>query len=100
MRRLAGMMAVLVATTLAVGQAPPPPDPLRDPIRRLPDQFGQATPKAALDSALKVIDRGRFDYLVAHLLDPAFVDGRVAERTLRLEEGVEREFRLVRDRQS
>lgn len=39
--------------------------------------YPQGTPKEALASALKAIDAKRFDYLVAQLAAPAFVDDRV-----------------------
>ena len=100
MRMIAAVVGVVLAATLAVGQTPPrEPDVVRDPIRLLPEQFGQATPKDALDSAIRLIDRGRLDYLAAHLLDPAFVNARVADRALRIEGDVEREYRRLRDAQ-
>jgi hypothetical protein len=37
----------------------------------------QATPKDTLTSVLKAIDAKKFDYLVAQLADPDFIDGRV-----------------------
>lgn len=40
-------------------------------------KYPQGTPKAALASVLKAIEAKDFRYLVAHLADPAFVDGRV-----------------------
>jgi hypothetical protein len=39
--------------------------------------FPQATPKEALASALAAIEKKKFNYLVAHLADPTFVDDRV-----------------------
>ena len=39
--------------------------------------FPQATPKEALASILKAIEAKKFDYLVAHLAEPAFIDDRV-----------------------
>ena len=39
--------------------------------------FPQATAKEALESVLKAIEAKRFDYLVAQLADPEFVDDRV-----------------------
>lgn len=99
MRTVAAMVGVVLAVGLTVAQPPQPreADVIRDPIRLLPDQFPQATPKAALDSAIKLIDRNRLDYLAAHLIDPAFVNAQVSQRVLRLEDGVEREFRRLRD---
>src|SRR5262245_17885580 len=43
------------------------------------DAFAQATPKDALRSVLKAADAGRFDYLLAHLADPAYVEKQVKE---------------------
>jgi hypothetical protein len=40
-------------------------------------KYPQGTPKEALASVLAAIDAGRFDYLVAQLADPAWVDDRV-----------------------
>jgi hypothetical protein len=39
--------------------------------------YPQGTPKEALASVLKAIDAKRFDYLVAQLADPAFIDEQV-----------------------
>jgi hypothetical protein len=39
--------------------------------------YSQKTPKEALDSVLNAIQRDRVDYIVAHLLDPAFVQSRI-----------------------
>jgi hypothetical protein len=39
--------------------------------------YPQTTPKEALASVLQAIDRNRIDYLVAHLVDPQWVDERV-----------------------
>ena len=38
------------------------------------ESYPQATPKEALSSVMRAIDRKRFDYVAAHLLDPAIVD--------------------------
>src|SRR5690348_9777120 len=40
-------------------------------------KFPQNTPKDGLGSVLKAIGEKRFDYLLAHLTDPAFVDKQV-----------------------
>jgi hypothetical protein len=44
-------------------------------LRRYP----QATPKETLASVLAAIEQKRFDYLIAHLADPDFVDERVKQ---------------------
>lgn len=39
--------------------------------------YPQQTPRQAVESVLKAAEAGRFDYLVAQLADPAWVDDRV-----------------------
>ncbi|MBY0230069.1 MAG: hypothetical protein K2W96_12375 [Gemmataceae bacterium] len=39
--------------------------------------YPQSTPKEALASVLKAIEARKFDYLVAQLAEPAFIDDRV-----------------------
>lgn len=41
------------------------------------DSYPQASPKECLESVVKAIDGGQFDYLLAQLADPQFVDSRV-----------------------
>ena len=43
-------------------------------IKQYPQLYPQDTPKKALASVLDAIDKERYDYLVAHLLLPEFVD--------------------------
>lgn len=57
------------------------------------DGFPQSTPKDALRSVLKAAEVGRFDYLVAHLVDPAYVDQQVKEAG-----PFEKFVRVVKDR--
>jgi hypothetical protein len=56
-------------------------------VQPLPSRYGvfldarlypQSTPTATLTSILGALDRGRIDYVLAHLTEPAFVDDRVA----------------------
>lgn len=51
--------------------------PPRFDVLHNPDLYPQRTPKEALISVLGAIDRGRFDYLAAHLADPAGIDARL-----------------------
>lgn len=44
-----------------------------------PNTFPQATPGEALKSVVTSFGLNRFDYAMAHLADPKFVDDRVAE---------------------
>jgi hypothetical protein len=51
--------------------------PPRYDVLHNPDLYPQRTPKEALTAAVGSIERGRFDYLAAHLMVPAYVDGRL-----------------------
>ena len=97
MRTVAAVAGLVLAATISLGQAPP--DGTRYGVKRLDKQFDQSAPTVALRSAVTLITADRLDYLAAHVLDPAFVDARVADRARRLEGDVEREFRRVRDAQ-
>jgi hypothetical protein len=68
-----------VAGLLVAGAAAAQPDavPTRFDVIYNPDVYLQDTPQHTLTAVLEAIGRDRYDYLVAHLLDPAFVDGRL-----------------------
>jgi hypothetical protein len=56
--------------------------PAKEPARRYGIEsnlrdYPQETPKEALASVLRAIERGRISFLLAHLADPTFVDNRV-----------------------
>jgi hypothetical protein len=71
-RVLPVLIAILVLTGPAGAQAGK-----RHGVAREAKTYPQATAREALTSVLDAIKAGRFDYLVAHLADPAFVDERV-----------------------
>jgi len=56
------------------------------------DFYPQGTAKEALASASKALTNKRYEYLVAHLMDPEFIDGKVAEAAALLEPIIEKEF--------
>ena len=74
MRPLTTLVAGLILAAGAAAQD----IPARFEVLYNPDLYKQETPKDTVNSILTAIDRGRYDYIVAHLLDPAFVDGRLA----------------------
>lgn len=76
MRSLA-LLGVLLATTAGVFGQEPDVLPRFDVIYN-PDLYKQDTPQAALKSALEAISRDRYDYVLAHIIDPAYVDARMA----------------------
>ncbi len=53
------------------------------------ESFPQATAKDAFASTLKAMDQNRIDYLLAHLVDPEYVDKRVATLGGKFERAVE-----------
>jgi hypothetical protein len=95
MRTLGTFTILLVATMLTIAQEPPKVDP-RFGVEALLDPYPQRSPRETLESAIKLIERGKFDYLAAHVIEPDFVDERVAERAVRLEADVDAELRKLR----
>ncbi len=76
--------AALLGVMVALAQPAPAPKPADKDTKRFGieldrDGFPQTTPKDTLRSVLKAADAGRFDYLVAHLAEPSFVDQKVQE---------------------
>jgi hypothetical protein len=74
-------MIIILATLVAVAglQAA---DPKEQPAKRYNieanlEQYPQDGPKVTLNSVIKAIESKKFDYLLAHLADPKFVDQRV-----------------------
>ncbi|HJZ54103.1 MAG TPA: hypothetical protein VKE74_04065 [Gemmataceae bacterium] len=100
MQRLLAVTVVLGAVGLTPAQPPPPKAPEAPPVRfglpYRPKAYPQATPKQALESVIITVEKGEFPYLVAHLLDPAFVDTRLAERARQFEPLVEDELVKLR----
>ncbi len=45
----------------------------------LSESYPQKTPQETMKAIVRAFDSDRVDYLLAHLVDPAFVDGKVAE---------------------
>jgi len=80
MIRLLTLALVLasVAATPAQTEAPKK-NPPRYGIEVDFDRFPQATPKETLRSVLKAIEAKKFDYLIAQLAEPTFVDKRVKD---------------------
>jgi hypothetical protein len=101
MRTLA--FALLFVPAVAFAQ---PPLPKRDPVRygvvlteTLAELYPQTDPKAALDSAVKILEAKRYELFAAHFLDPEFFDEKVVERARSIEEAVEKELFAVREAQ-
>jgi hypothetical protein len=61
--------------------------------------YPQKTAKKALESAVEACEKNDYSYLIAHLLDPAFVELRIADRSKQIEAPAELELARLRDYQ-
>jgi hypothetical protein len=101
MRPVLAAVVLLGAAALARPQQGPPAAPL-DPQPRFEVQprlktYPQGTAKQALQSAVEAIEKGEAKYLVAHLMDPPFVDARLGDRARQYEPVVDVEFARLRE---
>jgi len=76
MRSFLGLVAVIVVASALFAQQPDVPP--RFDVLHNAELYKQDTPQNTLNSVLIAIERDRFDYVIAHLLDPALVDARLA----------------------
>ena len=93
----------------APAQNPPPVSPVaaaqqaaaalanRYGVAASPAAFPQKTVPEAMSSLAKAVEKGRADYLAAHLVLPSLVDARVLERAKKLELAVDAQLRVKRD---
>ncbi|MCI0702377.1 MAG: hypothetical protein L0241_14940 [Planctomycetia bacterium] len=96
MRTVCAGIVLLAAAALTTAQDPVEPQP-RYGITPRVKLYPQSTPKETLKTALELIDKGEYGYFVAHLLDPKFVDERVADRAKLFEPPAEAELTKLRD---
>lgn len=59
------------------------------------DKFPQDNPKVALASAVKTIELGQIDYLLAHLADPTFVSKRVEEYRVQIRQDLKEDAKML-----
>lgn len=90
-----GLLLLIAASTAAQTGAPP----TRFDIPANADAFPQNTPQAALKSVVSAIEKGKVDYLTAHLIEPSFIDARIADRAAQLEPAADKTLRAVRQSQ-
>jgi hypothetical protein len=94
------LFLLLCGLTAAAQEPPPQAIKEAEPRYGIPVKlkiYPQATAKQALESVIEACEKDDFGYLVAHLLDPAFVDQRVADRARPLEAAIEVELTKLRD---
>lgn len=101
--RLAFALVLLSGLTALADDDTPPiivkePEPRFGVLAKL-KVYPQSTPKKALGSVIDACDKGDFAYLLAHLLDPGFVELRLNERAKHFEATVEVELARLRDYQ-
>jgi hypothetical protein len=98
MRPALAAAVLLGAAALAHTQQPTDPQPRFGVLPRL-KTYPQGSAKQALQSAVEAIEKGEAKYLVAHLMDPQFVDARLGDRARQFEPAVDVEFARLRDAQ-
>src|SRR5436190_19623360 len=100
MRRSFSLPILLAAALLAHAQPPalqPGEIEPRFEVRGKAKTYPQANPKQALASLIAAADAGNHNYIVAHLLDPEFVDARIIVRAKQIKETVENDLKKLRD---
>jgi hypothetical protein len=70
--------------------------PSRYGISPNPEFYPQGNPKEALATAAKLVEKKRYAYLLAHVLDPAVVDAQVEARVQQLTPAVEKRLAEIR----
>ena len=96
-----GLWILLVTAAFAAGATAQPTadEKPRFGIATNFDLYPQNTPKAALETATKLLENRRYDYFVAHVLDPVLLESKIRERAERLEKEVELQLLQKRDEQ-
>jgi hypothetical protein len=69
---LPAIMLLVVAPAWAQTKKPEPPPHFGIPAET--EFYPQDSPKQAMASIAKALDRGRYEYLLAHLVDPIYTD--------------------------
>jgi hypothetical protein len=77
MRLLIGLIVAAIGLTAVHAQEKDKAPPRRYGVVLNLRRYPQATPKETLASVLQAIDDRRLDYLLAHLVEPNFVEERV-----------------------
>jgi hypothetical protein len=98
MRAAFAVAVLLGAGAMTVFAQPKEPEP-RYGLKVRDKQFPQATPKETLRSVLAAMEKGEYPYLVAHLLEPKFVDAAVEDRVKLYEAAAEIDLAKLRDYQ-
>ncbi len=73
------LIAVLIFCVAGWAQDKPPQATARYGVAAELELYPQTSPKAAMVSITKALQRNRLDYVIAQVTDPAFVDEKVAQ---------------------
>ena len=94
-----GAFAVLLVVA-AVGRAQPPvPQLERYGVRAQAILYSQDTPKATVATLAALVERKKFDYIAAFVIDPDVVDARVNQRANDLIPDIEKQLDDLRAQQ-
>ena|SRR3984957_14083008 len=93
---------VLLSAIAALAHDDTPPIIIKEPEPRfgVPAKlkiYPQNTAKKVLESAIEAVDKGDYPYLVAHLLDPGFIELKLSDRAKQYEAPLEVELTRLRD---
>jgi len=95
-----GAVAIVVLSTAAVATAQPPAEvPPRYGVRVETVLYPQNTPRDAVATLVALIERKKFAYITANVIDPAMVDARVAQRANGFIPAIEKQLDDLRARQ-
>jgi hypothetical protein len=73
------LIAILLGCSAGMAQDKKPEPPARYGVAAETELYPQTSPKTAMISINKAFQRNRIDYLLAHLLEPSFVDDKVVQ---------------------
>ena len=91
-------LVLLLTAPVALAQ-PQESTPVRYGVRVESVLYPQATSRQAMATAVALIERKKFDYLTAYLIDSATIDARVAQRATMFLPAIERQLDEVRAQQ-
>jgi len=96
-----GVAIILIAAVFGAGASAQPRvvEKPRFGIESNLDLYPQNTAKAAFDSAIKLLENKRYDYFLAHVLDPELLQAKILDRAQKLEAEVEADLVKRRDEQ-
>lgn len=96
MRVVWGVAILLVVAMPLQAQKPEPP-PVRYEVVPQLASYPQSTPKEALATLIKLVEKEKFEYLAAHIIDYKFIDSKVRDRSKLYLDEIDANYRALRD---